>query len=83
MDMFGWLLVLICAVLWGATDALIKKVSPPQIKKDIKVRQKGGLIERGKNHIKKLTQDFVALILCPGYLMCQVGHFFENLICYM
>ena len=53
------LLILAAGLLWGATDAVVKTLTPPQLR-----RNSGGLTG--------VLQDFLALLACPGYLVCQV-----------
>merc|ERR1740128_681572 len=57
MDVLSLALMLLAAVLWGATDSLIKLFAPPQLKS----RSAGG----------NVLPDFLALVQCPGYLACQ------------
>ena len=56
-------LILLSALLWGATDALVKLFAPPQLRAE----RKGGWGVGG------VLEDFLALVRCPGYLACQVG----------
>jgi len=63
MDWFAYVLMLSSAILWGATDALMKYFSP---KDQEKTSDHSGIIK-----------DFIKLLGCPAYLLCllinQVG----------
>jgi len=58
LGLTGLVLILVSGLLWGATDAIIKTLTPPQLK-----HNKGGLAG--------IAADFFALLCCPGYIVCQ------------
>jgi len=64
MDVWAYLLLCAAAVLWGASDALMKRFSP----RELKQRKRGG----GFVHL--LAQDFRSLILSPAYLACLAAN---------
>jgi len=70
---WSFLLMVSSALLWGSTDALIKKFAPPQLKRAKKV-------ESGR--IYGLVEDLFALLTCPGYLICQVVNQIGSLVYY-
>lgn len=67
MDWFAYVLMLSSAILWGATDALMKYFSP---KDKEKTSSKSGIIT-------DLINAWKSLFGCPAYLLCllinQVG----------
>ena len=75
MDSVGIIFIATAAILWGATDALIKLCTPPKFNKEDripKVKANSRLVARIKLIIVKLFADFLVLIKSPGYIICQV-----------
>ena len=63
MDLLALVLILLSALLWGATDALIKLASPPQLLREPR--------HDDTSSLRRLGLDFLALVQSPAYLACQ------------
>ena len=75
MDGVGILFIATAAILWGATDALIKLYTPPKFNKEDHIQKdkaNSSLAARIKRIIVKLFADFLVLLKSPGYIICQV-----------
>lgn len=76
MDAFGLILIVTAAILWGATDALIKLFTPPKFNHESRVKNSvsPGLISSLKTNVSRLLEDFLVLVQSPEYILCQVTH---------
>ncbi len=66
MDVWAYLLLCAAAVLWGASDALMKRFSPRELKQS----ESGS----GGGFFRRLARDFRSLLLSPAYLACLVAN---------
>ncbi len=67
MDVWAYLLLCAAALLWGASDALMKRFSPRELKQSESTAGDGGFFYR-------LARDFQSLLLSPAYLACLVAN---------
>ncbi len=67
MDVWAYLLLCAAAVLWGASDALMKRFSPRELKQ---CESTAG----GSGFFRQLARDFRSLLLSPAYLTCLVAN---------
>jgi hypothetical protein len=70
MDVWAYLLLCAAAVLWGASDALMKRFSPRELKQSESTVVSGS----GGGIFRQLARDFRSLLLSPAYLACLVAN---------
>ena len=70
MELWVYLVLSASAVLWGASDALMKRFSPPELQK--RETAAGGGSSSGV--VNQLIRDFWSLLLCPAYLTCLAAN---------
>jgi hypothetical protein len=69
MDVWAYLLLCAAAVLWGASDALMKRFSPRELK-----QSESTVGDRSGGFFCQLARDFRSLLLSPAYLACLVAN---------
>ncbi len=68
MDVWAYLFLCAAAVLWGASDALMKRFSPRELKQSECTEVSSG------GFFRQLARDFRSLLLSPAYLACLVAN---------
>ena len=69
MDVWVYLVLSAAALLWGASDALMKRFSPRQLKQP---KEDSAAVSGGALH--QLVRDFRSLLLSPAYLACLLAN---------
>jgi hypothetical protein len=73
MEPWAYLVLGAAAVLWGASDALMKHFSPYQLNQPRR-KKVDGATSAGSEVVYGLAQDFWCLVRSPGYLACLLAN---------